>query len=74
MTRMLHRIYRQVTCDELLQTYIFTDNKTVVPVETSMYVVFHEPTRRNFRYNPKTLQFRQIRVEECDSTARYIKM
>ena len=53
ITRMPHRFYRQVTYDKQLQAYGFTDNNALVPVETSMYIIFHEPTRRNFRYNPK---------------------
>ena len=37
-----------------------------------MYITFQEPTRRNLRSNPKTMQFRQIRVEEFDWTTRYL--
>ena len=72
MIQMPHGFYRQVTHDKQLQAYIFTDNNELVLVETSIYVIFHEPNRRNFRYNPKTMQFRQVRVEECDWTTRYL--
>ena len=70
MTRMPHKFYRQVTHDEHLQAYIFTDNSALVLVETSMYIIFHELTKRNFRYNLKTRQFRRVRVEECDWATR----
>ena len=70
LTRMSHRSYRKVTYHEQLQACIFTDNNTLVPVETSRYIIFREPTSRNFRYNPKTRQFRQVMVEECKWTTR----
>ena len=70
--RMPHGFCRQVTYDEQLQAYVFTDNNALVLVETGLSIIFHEPTRRNFRYNPKTRQFRQVRVEECDWTTRYL--
>ena len=37
-----------------------------------MYVIFHEPTKRKFRYNPEIRQFRQGRAEECNWTSRYL--
>ena len=40
---MAHRFYRQVTYDEQLQEYVFTDNNALVLVEPSIYVIFHEP-------------------------------
>ena len=58
MTKMPHRFYRHVTYDKQLHSYIFTGNNALVPVETSMYVTFHKPTRRNFRNNKKTRQFK----------------
>ena len=61
-----------MTYDEQLQAYVFTDTNAVVPAETSMYVIFHEPTKRNFRYNPEIRQYRQIRTEECEWTTRYL--
>ena len=62
MIRVSHRIYRQVTYDEQLQEYVFADNSALVLVETRIYIIFHEPTRRNFRYDPKTRHFKQVRV------------
>ena len=72
MTRIPSRFHRQVTYGEQLQAYIFTDNNALVLVETSMYIIFHELTKRNCRYNPKTRQFRQVRKEEYDWTMRYL--
>ena len=63
MTRVTHRFYRQVTYDELLQAYVFTDTTVLIMAETNMCFVFHEPTKSNFRYNP---EIRQVRAEECD--------
>ena len=44
----------------------------MVPAETSMYMIFHEPAKRNFRYNSEIKQFRQVRAEEHDWTTRYL--
>ena len=72
MTRVPHRFYRQVRYDDQLQAYVIIDTIVLVLAETSMYIIFHEPTKRNFTYNPEIRQFRQIRVEECDWTTRYL--
>ena len=40
------RFYRQVTYNEQLQAYVFIDTNARVPAEGSMYVIFHEPTKR----------------------------
>ena len=72
MTRVPHIFYRQVTYDDQLQAHLFTDTNTLVPVETSMYLIFHKPTKWNFTCNPEIRQFRQIRTEECDWTTRYL--
>ena len=53
MTRVSHIFYREVTYDKQLQAYVFTDNNAPVPVESGMYIIFHEPTRTNFRCNQK---------------------
>ena len=42
---MPHRFYGQVTFNEQLQVYVFIDTNALVPVEGSMYVIFHEPTK-----------------------------
>ena len=72
MTRMLHRFYRQVAYDDQPEAYIFTDKNALVPVENSVGIIFHEPTRRNCRYNPKTMHFRQVMVQDCYWTTRYL--
>ena len=66
MTRVPHRFYRQVTYDDQLQVYVFVDTTTLVPTKNSMYVIFHEPTKRNFRYNPTSRQLWQIEAEDCE--------
>ena len=63
MTRVPHRFYRQVTYDEELQEYVFPYTNALVLAETSMYVIFHELTKRHFRYNGEVRQFRQVRAE-----------
>ena len=72
MTRVPCGFYRQVTYDEQLQAYVFTDTNAAISAETSMYIIFHEPTKQNLRYNPEIRKFRQVRVEECDWTTRYL--
>ena len=76
MTRVPSRFYRQVTYDEQLQAHALTDTKALIPAENSMYIIFHEPTKRNFRWNPEIRQCRQARAEECDWTTSicYAKM
>ena len=44
---------------------MFIDNNAVGPLETNMYILFHEPAKGSFQYDPKTMQFRQVRLEEC---------
>ena len=38
----------------------------------NMYVIFCEPTKKDFRYNPEIRQFRQIKAEDCNWTIRYL--
>ena len=52
-SRVPHRFYRQVTYDDQLQAYVFINMKALVPAKNSMYIIFHEPTKRNFRYCPE---------------------
>ena len=70
MTRKLCWFYRQVTYDEQILAYVFTDTNALIPAETRMCIIFCEPTKRNFRYNPEIRQFRQVRAEKCDWTTR----
>ena len=72
MIRVPHRFYRQVTYDDQLQVYVFTDTNALVLAQTSMYIIFHETTKTNFRYNPEIRQFRQVMAAECDWTTRYL--
>ena len=72
MTRVSHRLYRLVTYDEQLQAYVFTDSNALITAETSMYIICHEPTKENIRYNPEIRYFRQVRAEECDWAVRYL--
>ena len=41
MIRVPCRFYRQVTYDEQLQAYVFTDINALILAETSMSVIFH---------------------------------
>ena len=45
MTRVPCRFHRQVTYDEQLQAYVFTETNALILAETSMYVIFHAPTK-----------------------------
>ena len=40
MTRIPHRFYQQVTYDEQLQAFVFTDNNALVLIETSITLFF----------------------------------
>ena len=64
--------YRQVTYDEKLQAYVSVDTKAKVPAEASMYVIFHEPTKRYFRCNPTINHFKLNEAKDCDWTTRYL--
>ena len=72
MTGVPHRFYRQVTYDDQPQAYVFINTNTLVPAKNSMYIIFHEPHKRNFRYKPWISQFRQIKAEDCDWRTRYL--
>ena len=64
MIRVPCRFYGQVKYDEQLQAYVFTDTNTLIQEETIMYIICHETTKRNFRYNPEIRQFRQVKAEK----------
>ena len=66
------RFYRQVVYNEQLQAYIFTDTNARVPSEGSMYVIFHEPTKRYIRYNPTFNQFKMTKAKDHDWPTRYL--
>ena len=73
MTRVPCRFYRQMTYDDQLQAYVFTNTTALLPAEDSMYIIFHKPKKkRNFRCNLEIRQFRQIKAENCDWTTRYL--
>ena len=53
---------------EELQAYVFVDTNTRVPAEGCMDVIFHGPTERYFRYNPRIDQFDLTNARDCDWT------
>ena len=63
---MPHRLYRQVTYDEQLQTYIFVDTYARAPIEGCMYGIIHEATKRYFRYKPTVNQFKLTNARDHD--------
>ena len=46
MTRLSCKFYRQVAYDDQLQAYVFADTNALVLVEISMYIIFHESTKK----------------------------
>ena len=66
------RFYGQVTYDEQPQVYIFIDINARVPAVGSMYVIFHEPTKRYFRYNPTINQFELTKAKDSNGTTMYL--
>ena len=70
MTRC--RFYRQVTYDDQLQAYVFINTNALVPAENSMYIIFCETTKRNFRYTLEIRQLRQIKAEDYAWTTRFL--
>ena len=69
---MLCRFYEQVTYNEQLQTCVSIDTNARVPAEGSMYVIFHEPTKRYFRYKPTINHFKLTEAKDCNWTTRYL--
>ena len=53
MTHVPRRLYRQVTNSNQKQDYVFVENNAIVPVDNSIYVIYHKPTKRSFRYDQK---------------------
>ena len=49
MTHVPRRIYRQVTYSDQKQAYVFVENDAIVPIENSMFVIYHGPTKRSFK-------------------------
>ena len=64
--------YEQVTFDEQLQAFIFVDTNARAPAEGCMYVIFHEPTKRYFRYSPTINQLKLTNARDLDWTTRYL--
>ena len=61
-----------MTYDNQLQAYVFNNTNALVPAKNSIYIIYTEATRRNFRYNPEIKQFRQMKAKHCDWTTRYL--
>ena len=68
MNEISSRFHRQVTYDEELHTYVFVDINSSVPGEGCMYIIFHGPTKRYFRYNLTIDQFNLTSAKDSDST------
>ena len=58
--------------DEELQAYVFGDKNARVPTEGCIYIIFHGPTKRYFRYNPTTDQFGLPSARDHNCTTRYL--
>ena len=43
-------MYQEVTYSNHKQAYIFVENDAMVPIENSMYVIYHNSMKRSFRY------------------------
>ena len=37
-----------------------------------MYIIYHEPTKRSFQYDQRTMQFKQISLSECEWSMRHL--
>ena len=61
-----------MTYDEQLQAYVFIDTNARLPAEGSMYVIFHESTKRYFRYIPTIKQFKLTKAKDHNWTTRYL--
>ena len=58
--------------NEQLLAYVFVDTNLRVSAGGCMYVIFHQPTKGYFRYNPTINQFKLTNVKDCDWTTRYV--
>ena len=47
------RFYGQVTYSNYKQAYVFVENDTIVPIENSMYVIYHNLTKQSLGYDKK---------------------
>ena len=61
MTYVLRKNYGQVTYSMQKQAYVLIENDAKVPIENSMYIIYHEPTK-SFKYDQKMKQMKQISV------------
>ena len=66
------RFYRQVTYNKELQAYVFVDTNARVREEGYIYIIFHGPSKRYFRYNPTINQFKLTNAKKCDWTTQYL--
>ena len=62
MTHVPRSYYREVTHSYQKQVYVFVENDFIVPTKNSMYVIYHDPTKRSFKYDQKMKQFQQVSV------------
>ena len=35
------------------QAYVFIENDAIVPIENSMYIIHHDPSKSSFKYDKK---------------------
>ena len=72
MTHVPRRSYGQVNYSDQKQAYIFVQNDAIVPIKNVMCVIYHNPTKRSYRYDRKTETFQQTDIQECELTTRYL--
>ena len=72
MTHVPRRLYGHVTYSNQKEAYVFGENDAIFPIQNSMYVIYHDPTKRSFEYDKKTKQFQQFSIHKCELTTRHL--
>ena len=67
---VLRKFYRKVAYHKQKQAYVFTENNVLVPLESSNYVIFHEPAKLFSMNQPNdvldmtTKQCKSVKLDE----------
>ena len=68
MIYIQRRFYEQVTYSAQKQAYVFVENDAIVTIENSMCAMYHDPTKKSFKYDQKMKQFQHISTHDHELT------
>ena len=55
-----------------MQKQAYIENYAIIPIENNMYVIYHESTKRSFKYDFKPKQMQQISTYEHKLSMRFL--